>query len=34
MTSVLYYDNIVAAAKQSQITKIKLNDELKIKVTN
>ena len=31
---ILHYDNTVTALKQSQITEIKLNDKLKIEVTN
>ena len=34
MTSVLHYNNIVAALKQSQITEIKLDDELEIEIMN
>ena len=34
MTSVLHYNNIVAASEQSQITEIKSDDELEIEVMN
>ena len=34
MTSVLHYNNTAAALEQSQITEIKLNNELKIEVIN
>ena len=34
MTLILYYNNIAAALKQSQITEIKSDDELEIEVIN